>query len=326
MSSSTQTDLSETANLKEQSSFLDDVVNGLSQPVGEKFVPSRYLYDERGCELFEAICDTPEYYPTRTELSILKRDAESIASVCGPSCRVVELGSGASIKTEMLLDALESPAMYVPVDIAPEYLGPAVEKLSKRYPSLPIESVCANFADPFRLPDLESCDRTVVYFPGSTIGNFQRSEAVKLLSNMREVAGPAGGILIGMDLKKDIGLLVAAYNDSAGVTADFTSNLLTRMRRELGAEFDEGQFEHFARYNKAEGRIEIYLCSVRDQNIRIGDQEFAIESGELINTEYSYKYDLGDVQKMAVDAGLAVTHAWLDELNWFGIFFFSCAS
>ncbi len=313
-------------NLGAQPSFLEDVVRGLSQPHGQKFIPSRYLYDERGCELFEAICDTAEYYPTRTEISILDRDADSIAKVCGPNCRIVELGSGASIKTEMLLDSLESPSMYVPVDIAPEYLGPAVEKLSERYEQLAIEPVCANFTEPFRLPEMNSECRTIVYFPGSTIGNFTRPEAVDLLSNMRELAGPAGGILIGMDLKKDVGILVAAYNDAAGVTDAFTNNLLTRMQRELNAELDEGQFEHLARYNVDLGRIEIFLCSVKDQTIRIGDHSFEVASGELINTEYSYKYDLGDVQKMAEDAGVALTHAWLDELNWFGVFFLSCAS
>ena len=306
--------------------FLNDVVEGLSKVPGKRYIPSRYLYDELGCELFEAICDTPEYYPTRTELAIMRRDAATMAEVCGPNCRIVELGSGASIKTEMLLDALDRPAMYVPVDIAPEYLGPAVEKLTLRYPSLAIDPVCADFAQPFDLPKAGDFDRTIVYFPGSTIGNFTRDAALKLLSNMRELTGPEGGVLVGMDLKKDVGLLVAAYNDAQGVTKSFTHNVLTRMQRELDADLDDTKFEHFARYNVDEGRIEIYLCSTADQQIKVGQHEFEIAEGELINTEYSYKYDLGDVQRMATDAGIAMTHAWLDELNWFGVFFFSCAS
>ena len=303
--------------------FLDDVVEGLSRSPGERRIPSRYLYDEKGCELFEAICDTPEYYPTRTELAIMRRDARTMADVCGPNCRLIELGSGASIKTQMLLDELESPASYVPVDIAPEYLIPSVEKLKERYPDLDIAPICANFAEPFDLPESGDESRTVFYFPGSTIGNFTRAEAVRLMIRMRRMAGQDGGILMGMDLKKRTDLLEAAYNDAAGITAQFTGNLVARLQRDLDAEIDPDQFEHLARYNAEVGRIEIYLKSTSSQTIRIGDHCFDVDDGELINTEYSYKYSLEDVREMAADAGLAVTHAWLDELNWFGVFFFT---
>lgn len=303
--------------------FLADVVDGLSGEVDEKHIPSRYLYDERGCELFEAICETPEYYPTRTELSIMRRDVRAMAELCGPRCRLVELGSGASIKTQLLLDELVDPAAYIPVDIAPEYLVPSVRELSSRYPDLRIEPVCANFAEPFEISQDTKCERTVIYFPGSTIGNFTRPAAVELLARMREMAGRGGGILLGVDMKKDIEVVEAAYNDQTGVTAQFTTNLLRRLQRDLEAEVAVEGFEHLARYNSIEGRIEIYLRSSADQTIDVGGHTFAIESGELINTEYSYKYSLNDVQSTAHAAGLSLTHAWLDEQNWFGVLFLS---
>jgi len=306
--------------------FLQDVVAGLSLEPGKRRLPSRYLYDRRGCELFEAICETPEYYPTRTELEIMERDARSMAEVCGANCRLVEFGSGASIKTQLLLDRLNKPTAYIPVDIAPDYLGPSVRRLRDNYPKLDIRPICADFAEPFELPATSGEQRTVIYFPGSTIGNFTRKGAAKLMTNMKQLAGPSGGLMVGIDLKKDIGLLVAAYNDSEGVTANFTGNLLTRMQRELDAELMPQQFEHLARYNIKKGRIEIYLCSTADQTIKIGDDVFDVASGELINTEFSYKYSLSDVQDLAAASGVALTHAWLDEMNWFGVFFFSCAS
>ena len=306
--------------------FLQDVIDGLSKAAGQRHIPSRYLYDERGCELFEAICETPEYYPTRTEIGIMRRDARVMADVCGSHCRLVEFGSGASIKTQLLLDELESPESYIPVDIAPEYLIPSTRQLKDRYPELRIDPICANFTEPFDLPPADEDQRTIVYFPGSTIGNFTRPESVRLVTNMQEMAGPGGGILIGMDLKKDTGILEAAYNDSRGITAQFTRNLLTRLQRELDADLIPEQFEHFARYSTEAGRIEIYLRSTANQTVRIAEHEFEIKQGELINTEYSYKYDLGDVQQIAMDAGTSLTHAWLDESNWFGIFFFSCRS
>lgn len=307
-------------------SFRLDVIQGLSRKPGKRRLPSRYLYDSRGCELFEAICETPEYYPTRTELGIMQRDARSMAEVIGPRCRLVELGSGASIKTQILLDHIQDPAAYVPVDIAPEYLVPSCERLRQEYPQLPIEPICANFAEPFSLPNSDDERRTVVYFPGSTIGNFTRKRAIKLIARMKQMTGPTGGILVGIDLKKDVGLLAAAYNDAQGVTAKFTANLLRRLTRELDAKLDQEQFQHLARYNIKKGRIEIYLCSMSEQTIVIGEHTFPIANGELINTEYSYKYDLGDVQELADKAGVALTHAWLDELNWFGVFFLSAAS
>lgn len=307
-------------------SFLQDVVAGLSRKPGKRRLPSRYLYDERGCELFEAICETPEYYLTRTELAIMQRDARSMAEVIGPRCRLVELGSGASIKTQLLLDRLRDPSSYVPVDIAPEYLIPSCERLRLSYPDLAIDPICANFAEPFSIPEAKDAERTVVYFPGSTIGNFTRKTAVDLVMRMKELTGPSGGILIGIDLKKDVGLLAAAYNDLEGVTANFTGNLLVRLQRELNAELERSQFEHLARYNMKKGRIEIYLCSMAEQSIRVGGETFELGKGELINTEYSYKYDLADVQQLAAESGVALTHAWLDEQNWFGVFFLSTAS
>ena len=305
----------------DEDSFRLDVVAGLARPAHERRIPSRYLYDQQGCELFEAICETPEYYLTRTELSIMHRDAQSMADVVGPHSRLIELGSGASLKTQLLLDRLPELDSYVPVDIAPEYLRPSCDRLRLRYPALRIEPVCANFAEPFSLPATQPGVRNVVYFPGSTIGNFTRPEAARLIHQIRDLVGPEGGILIGMDLKKDPEVLNAAYNDSQGVTAAFTSNLLTRIQRELDCELQDDQFQHFARYNEALGRIEIYLQSLVAQTIRVGGHVFTFEAGELINTEYSYKYSLADVQQLALHADVALTHAWLDERNWFGVFF-----
>jgi len=213
--------------------------------------------------------------------------------------------------------------MYVPVDIAPEYLEPSIQKINKLYPDLPAKPVCANFTEPFEIPEAVDAEKTVVYFPGSTIGNFTRPDAVKLLKNMGDLVGDDGGILVGMDLKKDADQLEAAYNDAAGVSAQFTNNLLVRIQRELDADVDLDQFEHFAWYNVEMGRIEIYLRSNAEQSIRIGEHVFAIADGELINTEYSYKYSLDDAQQMATDAGLTVTHVWLDEANLFGVFYFA---
>ena len=321
------TDASNTLTLdtteEEVQEFRRDVIAGFSKPAGKRRLPSRYLYDQRGCELFEAICQTPEYYLTRTELGIMRANAAAMASVLGPQCRLVELGSGASIKTQWLLDCLEDPAAYVPVDVSADYLIPSCERLSQKYSDLVISPVCANFTESFQLPDTPEAQRTVVYFPGSTIGNFTPQAAVELLSNMRSLVGPGGGMLIGMDLKKDVAVLEAAYNDAAGVTAMFTANLLVRMQRDLDAKLQRKQFEHLARYNPQEGRIEIYLCSLADQEIEIDGERFEFAQDELINTEYSYKYDLLDAQRFASEAGMAMTHAWLDERNWFGVFYFT---
>lgn len=303
--------------------FLRDVLEGLSRGVNKKSIPSRYLYDERGCELFDEICETPEYYPTRTEVGILRRDAKAMAAVCGSHCRLIELGSGSSLKTELLLDHLEEPAVYMPVDFSNDYLEPSVERLQSQYSDLTVEPVCADFTEPFEVDTEHDFRRTVVYFPGSTIGNFHREQAVELLARMRRICGEDGGVLIGIDLKKDVGVLEDAYNDEQGVTAEFTSNLLRRFEIELDAQVVAHQFEHLARYNVDRGRIEIFLRSLRDQEIRIDDQVIEVEAGELINTEYSYKYSLDDVQELAGAADMAMTHAWLDQRNWFGVFFLS---
>ena len=252
----------------------------------------------------------------------MDRDVEAMADVCGENCMLIELGSGSSTKTRLLLDALTNPVLYVPVDFAPEYLTPSVRMLNGRYPDLAIEPVCADFTGSFELPEVEQAPRKVVYFPGSTIGNFHWHDSVSLLSNMRRICNAAGGILIGMDLKKDVDLLVAAYNDDQGVTAEFNLNLLTRMERELNAEVQTDQFRHLARYNSRLGRIEMYVRSTAEQTIRVDSSEFEIKEDELINTEYSYKYNLFEVQQLARDADCSLTHAWLDEQNWFGVFFF----
>ena len=236
--------------------FRADVLRGLSAP--HKELPCKYFYDERGSRLFERICTLPEYYPTRTELAILGRDGREMAERLGPHSLLVEFGSGSSVKTRALLDRLETPAAYIPVDISREQLLASARALIRDYPDLEVRPVCADFTLPFEIPAVSrpACKR-VVFFPGSTIGNFPPDKARQLLTRAARLCGTNGGMLLGADLKKDPQLLHAAYNDSQGVTAAFNLNLLVRINRELGADFRVEQFWHHALYNPIEGRIEI---------------------------------------------------------------------
>ena len=232
--------------------FAGDALAGLSaQP---KTLPSKYLYDTRGSELFEAICEQPEYYPTRTELSILQDEAASMAEAVGPRALVVEYGSGSGIKTQRLLDALPDPVAYVPIEISHSALNASVAELATQFPEIEMLPLCADFLQPVRLPASERpAERVLIFFPGSTLGNFDTDAAVRLLTTMRTEMGDNGAALIGIDLKKDPAMIEAAYNDAAGVTADFTLNLLDRMNRELDADFDRERFTHRARYKRHRG-------------------------------------------------------------------------
>jgi len=303
------------------SDFLRDVVTGLQQP--QKEIPCKYFYDKRGSELFEQICELTEYYPTRTEIGIMQISGQQIADRIGPGRLVVEYGSGSSLKTRILLDQLKEPAGYVPIDISGEHLEESVTTLRQEYPDLKIHPICADYTSPIELPpELNEKHTPLVFFPGSTIGNFTPDHAVDFLRRTSELAGPKGGVLIGVDLKKDTVRLERAYDDSQGVTAAFNRNVLHRMKRELGAELHTDGFEHRATYDKDLGRIEMHLVSLRDQHVRLSNEHtFRIEAGETIRTECSYKYSIEEFEGVARRASLAVEAVWTDPDDWFSVLY-----
>ena len=298
--------------------FRRDVLAGLSRP--PRSLPCKYLYDEEGARLFEAICELEEYYPTRTETGILRQNIEEIAALLGPRANLVDLGSGNGRKTRLLLEHLEQPASYCPVDVAHEQLLQGSRDLSREYPGLAVEPVCADYTEPFKLPALPPGSGPVtVFFPGSTIGNFEPGEAVSFLSRMAGVCGEEGGLLVGVDLRKPSHVLNLAYNDPQGVTARFNLNLLARANRELHAKFDLAQFRHYAFYNEAAGRIEMHLVSRRLQHVPVDGTAFLFARGEPIVTEHSYKYTLGQFRELAARAGWEVVRHWTDERRWFSV-------
>ena len=299
-------------------SFLSEVTRGLQQ--SPKWLPSKFFYDERGSQLFDRICELDEYYPTRCELAIMRRYGAAMARQMQSGVMLVEYGSGSSVKTRMLLDHLESPAAYVPVDISCDHLQSVADALAQRYPDIEVLPVCADFSEPFDLPAPEvQPSRRVVYFPGSTIGNFEPTAARDLLARIATQCGSAGGLLIGVDLKKERAVLESAYNDAAGVTAAFNLNLLTRINRELGADFRPDDFSHLAEYNDQAGRIEMHLISRRDQEVSLAGESFAFAEGERICTEYSYKYAIDEFAALALEAGFTLRDSWTDEDDLFAV-------
>jgi dimethylhistidine N-methyltransferase len=298
--------------------FLREVLHGLAR--SHKELPCKYFYDERGARLFEQICELPEYYLTRCELAILARHAADVARLLGPGCVLVEYGSGAGRKTRLLLDRLPTAAAYVPVDISREQLLRSAGQLARRYPALEVVPLCADFTRPFTLPPLQHPGaRRAVYFSGSTIGNFGPAEALALLARIARLCGPGGGLLIGVDLQKEARILEPAYNDRQGVTAAFNLNLLARINRELGADFDLERFEHRAFYDARHGRIEMHLVSRQAQLVHLGGATVRLAAGETIRTEYSYKYSREDFARLSAAAGLEVRQVWTDEQGLFSV-------
>ncbi len=296
-----------------------DVIEALSRSP-QKELPTQYLYDERGSALFDQICEVPEYYPTRTELSIMERDVGVMADAIGPGALIIEYGSGSSVKTRRLLEQLRDPAGCVLVDISRDHLLRSAEELAARFPDVEVLPVCADFTAPFEVPaPRKTVGRRVVYFPGSTIGNFLPQPATQLLEQMAQQVGPGGGLLIGTDLRKDPAILEAAYNDAQGVTAAFNLNLLSRINRELSANFDLGAFYHQAIYDEELGRIEMLLVSRRAQQVTIAGQRFAFAEGETIRTEYSHKYAVEGFQRIAAKAGFAPSQVWTDPRSLFAV-------
>lgn len=300
----------------EQSDFLGDVLEGLTRE--QKSIPPKYFYDQRGSELFDEICQQPEYYLTRTEISILHSNAKDIARFIGPDCVLIELGSGVSEKIRCLFGVL-SPAGYLGIDISKDFLLLSTKRLARDYPELEVHAVCADFTQQIELPEQCKSDRLVAFFPGSSIGNFEPDDAVQFLRDVASMVGKDGKLLIGVDLKKDHAALNAAYNDAKGVTADFNLNLLQRLRDELQADVDIDLFSHHAYYNSEKGRVEMHLVSLCDQQIIVGGERFQLKSNETLHTENSYKYDLTEFENMAERAGFQVEQIWTDQQQLFSV-------
>jgi dimethylhistidine N-methyltransferase len=302
--------------------FQQDVLAGLSQT--PKRLSCKYFYDRRGSMLFDAICEQPEYYLTRTEQRIMREHSREMIDALGSDVALIEFGSGSSIKTRYLLSQLRSSATYLPVDISREHLLATASRLRCDFPTVRIWPVCADFTAEFYLPpQFDSNARRVVYFPGSTIGNFEPTAAVRLLSRISSLCGPDGGLLIGIDLVKDPQAIERAYNDAAGITAEFNLNLLMRINRELGGNFDVDQFEHLAFYDERFQRVDLRLVSQRNQRVRVSGQTFEFEANEPIHTEYSHKYTVDRFARMASEAGWKLERHWLDPDQYFGVLYFA---
>ena len=314
-----------TAPLTEQDDDVTDelkeIVTGLSQP--QKSIASKFFYDERGSELFDRICELPEYYLTRTELGIMGDNVGEMAERIGPQASLIEFGSGSNLKIRILLQNLDQLAAYVPVDISRDYLVKAADEIARDYPDIEVLPVAADFMHPFDLPDPKVMPlRNVVYFPGSTIGNFSHAAALQLLRVMHQEAGENGALLIGIDLRKDRDIIEPAYNDSAGVTAEFNLNVLRRINREFGADFDLEGYRHRAIYSAEFGRIEMYLVSRHDQTVTIDGRKFAIVEGEPILTEHSHKYTIEGFSAMAARVGFRLDRCWSDDADRFAVLYF----
>jgi L-histidine Nalpha-methyltransferase len=306
----------------EDDGFLAAVCAGLRR--SPKSIPPKYFYDAHGSHLFDLICATPEYYPTRTEIAILETHGAEMAALLGRSSVLVELGSGSAIKTPLLLKHLSDQAVYVPIDICEPHLLQSTRRLQMMFPAMRMQALCADYTQLRSVTlDVSPPRRRAVFFPGSTIGNYAPGEAVRLLRNAAQLCGSDGGMLIGVDRKKPIDILNAAYNDAEGHTAAFNLNLLQRMQRELGALLDPDGFKHTAFYNEALGRIEMHLVSHRKQSIRVDGKSFLFEAGESIHTENSYKYTTQEFEQLARAAGWHPTRHWSDQDSLFDVHYLS---
>lgn len=312
----------QTATQQCQTAILSDDIfeihAGLDQQ--HKSISAKFFYDHAGSKLFDAICELPEYYLTRTELEIMQANIQDIATLIGQQASLIEFGSGSSLKTRVLLQYLHNLAAYVPVDISEDHLLLVAERIGEEFPAIEVLPVIADFTRTFKLPTPKTMPlRNIVYFPGSTIGNFSKDAALELLEVMYDEAGEDGALLIGVDLQKDVSILLRAYNDSSGITAEFNLNLLSRLNREFDGTFDLEQFSHRATYNEAAGRIEMYLVSRTEQKVCVGGRHFSLAEGESILTEYSHKYTLHGFAELALAAGFRVEKVWLDPERLFSV-------
>jgi len=310
--------LARDAAAAQQAALLSDALAGLSAPW--KTLPCKWLYDAEGARLFEAITELPEYYPTRTEMRILDECGPQIAAAVGPGAAVVEFGPGDGVKAVRLLRALDRPVAYLPVDIAPEWLEAAASRVTAAFPGLRVRPVVADFTQPFALSGRAEGSATHLgFFPGSTIGNFTPEEAVAFLRRARQSLRAGARMLIGADLVKGQAVLEAAYDDAAGVTAAFNLNLLRRLNREAGADFDLDAFRHRALWNPAQERVEMHLESLRDQQVRLGGRVFRFAAGETIHTESSHKYRPERLRALAEAGGWREVAMWTDPEGLFSV-------
>ncbi|HEX5437988.1 MAG TPA: L-histidine N(alpha)-methyltransferase [Gemmatimonadaceae bacterium] len=284
-----------------------------------KTLPPKLFYDATGAQLFERICTLPEYYLTRSELEILRERAGEIAELAGARCALIEYGSGAGVKIRLLLDALEEPAAYVPVDISREQLAQVAGELAAEYPDVAVRPQCADYTAPLTLPSLPPDARRVAFFPGSTIGNFHPAEAAAFLHRVRHTVGAGGLLVLGVDRRKRASILNAAYNDAAGVTAAFNLNMLARLNREMDADFDLDAFEHRAAFNAKAGRVEMHLVSRRAQVLHVAGEPITFGRRETIWTECSYKYDRARLDRLVQTAGFSIARLWTDAPKQFWV-------
>lgn len=290
---------------------VDEVLEGLlSRP---KHLPCKLLYDARGAELFEQICTLDAYYPTRTEVALLEAHLPAIAIAVGPDARVIEPGSGEGIKTRMLLAALDRPAGYVPIDVSAEQLASTATALRARFPGLVVQPVCGDYTGALVMPAApKTCARTLVFFPGSTIGNFEPDAARRFLARLGKLAGPNAMLLLGADSNADREALLRAYDDPEGVTAAFDLNILAHINRTHGATFRLDDFAHRAVWNEAHSRVEMHLISRRAQTVSVGDYEIELENNEPIVTEHCYKHTPAALAELLASAGWRVRDVFAD--------------
>ncbi|SMO49957.1 dimethylhistidine N-methyltransferase [Gracilimonas mengyeensis] len=296
--------------------MLREVQEGLAQP--QKSLPSKYFYDRYGSQLFDKITRLEEYYPTRTERKLLEDYALEIGEYLGDRVLLIEPGSGSSEKTRILLDKLNTITGYIPIDISGKYLQEVAKELRREYPDLEISPLGADYTRPIQLPELSVEGRRIVFFPGSTIGNFKRETVHRFMKVVTDLTGREGAFLIGVDLKKDVEVLEAAYNDSKGITAAFNKNILTHINDELGTGFDLEKFNHRAIWNEQEGRIEMHLVCKESHEVTVGDKTISFQKGESIHTENSHKYSLEEFRDM-VAPWFEVKQVWTDENDWFSL-------
>ncbi|MBF0195569.1 MAG: L-histidine N(alpha)-methyltransferase [Magnetococcales bacterium] len=297
-------------------SLIEEVLSGLNKK--QKTIPPKFFYDSKGSKLFDQITQLPEYYPTRTEIGIIKTYRNEMAQCIGKSPVLIELGSGSSLKVQLLLEGLQ-PVIYIPIDISRDHLLESSRSLARYFPDISVHAVCDDYSSSLSLPDLPQGHPKVAFFPGSSIGNFEPEEALALLQRVADILGPGGGMLIGVDLQKDAKILNAAYNDDQNVTSEFNLNLLTRINSETEADFDITKFYHHAYYNEKMERIEMHLVSSEAQEVNVNGESFQFQAGESIHTENSCKYTLQSFRKMAALAGFETVKVWTDSKSYFSI-------
>jgi L-histidine Nalpha-methyltransferase len=306
-------------NFNVQRQMMQEVIEGLSQK--QKTLPCKYFYDKKGSELFEKICDLEEYYVTRTEIKLLEQVKYKLADLIGAHAAIVEPGAGAGLKIQKLLQVMQSPELYAPMDISKQFLEFSAEKIREKFSNIRITELQADFTQQLSWPkgvELAS-GKHVVFFPGSTIGNFPPNEAVDFIQRLGNLINQNGALILGVDLIKDADVLEAAYDDKQGVTAAFNKNILQRINRELGANFELDSFEHQAIFNQEKSRVEMHLTSKIEQSVSINNQVFIFKEGETIHTENSYKYSLDQIETLAALAGYKLIESWQDEDKYFSI-------